>query len=150
MPFLLPVHVLAVCLWVGGMFFAWMILRPSVSELDSAQRLELWKHVLKRFFAWVWLAVIAIGLTGYIMMLEFFGGFKGAPLYIQIMQGLYWLMTLLFIYVVTSPYFNLARHVNDHDWGLAAGQLSRIRRIVGLNLILGITTICVATAGRFL
>jgi len=43
--FALPyaLHVLAAVVWVGGMFFAWMVLRPAaVSALQPPERLMLW------------------------------------------------------------------------------------------------------------
>ena len=44
-------HLLAVLLWVGGMFFAHFILRPAAVEaLEAPQRLKLMDAVLRRFF----------------------------------------------------------------------------------------------------
>jgi uncharacterized membrane protein len=38
-----PLHVLAALVWVGGMFFAWMVLRPAaVKALEGPARLTLW------------------------------------------------------------------------------------------------------------
>ena len=38
---LYAVHVLAALVWVGGMFFAWMILRPAaVAKLQAPERLR--------------------------------------------------------------------------------------------------------------
>ena len=62
-------HVLCALIWVGGMFFAWMILRPAaVNTLQAPQRLSLWCDVLPRFFAWVWLAVLVLPITGFGML----------------------------------------------------------------------------------
>ncbi|WP_343074980.1 hypothetical protein [sulfur-oxidizing endosymbiont of Gigantopelta aegis] len=44
-------HLLSAVIWVGGMFFAHMILRPSaVEQLEPPQRLPLWVAVFGRFF----------------------------------------------------------------------------------------------------
>ena len=49
-------HLLAALAWVGGMFFAWMILRPAaVAVLQPPERLRLWLDVFLRFFAWAFL-----------------------------------------------------------------------------------------------
>jgi len=51
--FALPytLHVLAALVWVGGMFFAWLVLRPAtVAALDGPARLRLWVEVFRRFF----------------------------------------------------------------------------------------------------
>jgi hypothetical protein len=55
MTFGLSVHNLAVVIWVGGMFFALVVLRPSAGHLDPAVCLALWERVLQRFFVWSWL-----------------------------------------------------------------------------------------------
>ncbi len=48
---LYALHLLAAVVWVGGMFFAWMILRPAaVDILEPPARLRLWLSVFKRFF----------------------------------------------------------------------------------------------------
>ncbi len=41
-------HVLAALVWVGGMFFAWTILRPAaVAALEAPARLGLWLEVFR-------------------------------------------------------------------------------------------------------
>ena len=56
-----PLHVLSALVWVGGMFFAWMVLRPAaVKALDGPARLTLWVEVFQGFFRWVWVAVILL------------------------------------------------------------------------------------------
>lgn len=87
---LYALHTLAALIWVGGMFFAWMILRPAaVSSLEAPARLTLWAEVLRRFFLWVWLAVGLLPISGVGLLHLRFAGFAGAPKYVQIMMGLY-------------------------------------------------------------
>jgi hypothetical protein len=50
---LIRLHTLAAVVWVGGMFFAYNVLRPSTGPLEPAERLALWQRVLSRFFPWV-------------------------------------------------------------------------------------------------
>ena len=91
-------HTLAALIWVGGMFFAWMILRPAaVSALQGPERLKLWLEVFPRFFYWVWAAVIVLPVSGVGMLHLGFAGFDNAPRYVQVMMGLYLVMTALFI-----------------------------------------------------
>jgi len=40
---LLAIHVLATVFWVGGMAFAYLVLRPAAAPLDPAARLTLWR-----------------------------------------------------------------------------------------------------------
>src|SRR5437773_1376556 len=39
---LIPLHLLFAAIWVGGMFFAVLALRPAAFALDPAVRLPLW------------------------------------------------------------------------------------------------------------
>ena len=58
-------HILGFTVWVGGMFFAYMALRPVAAlQLEPAQRLPLWAGVFARFFPWVWLTVALILASG--------------------------------------------------------------------------------------
>ncbi|MGN5479437.1 hypothetical protein ACTMU2_28655 [Cupriavidus basilensis] len=55
LPILLFLHVTAAVVWVGGMFFAYLCLRPVAGQvLDPPSRLQLWRGVFDRFFRWVW------------------------------------------------------------------------------------------------
>ena len=75
-------HVLGVTVWVGGMFFAYMALRPAAAQvLDPPQRLPLWSETLGRFFRWVWVAVALILASGVHMMVTL-GGLPGAALHL--------------------------------------------------------------------
>ena len=54
-PILLFLHLTGVAVWVGGMFFAWVCLRPVAAvQLQPPARLSLWLAVFARFFPWVW------------------------------------------------------------------------------------------------
>jgi uncharacterized membrane protein len=93
-----PLHVLSALVWVGGMFFAWMVLRPAaVKALDGPARLTLWVEVFQGFFRWVWVAVILLPISGVGMLHLQQVGFETAPKYVQVMMGLYVVMTALFI-----------------------------------------------------
>ncbi|MDP2245834.1 CopD family protein [Pseudomonas sp.] len=140
-------HLLAALIWVGGMFFAWMILRPAaVSTLEAPARLKLWLEVFQRFFYWVWAAVIVLPITGVGMLHLGFSGFETAPRYVHIMIGLYLVMLALFIRVQALQLPELRRAVAGEDWPNGGAVLGRIRRLVGLNLILGLVVTSIAAA----
>ncbi|MFV1998206.1 MAG: CopD family protein [Acidiferrobacterales bacterium] len=148
----LTIHILAVIIWVGGMFFAYMALRPAaVATLEPPQRLPLWSATFQRFFPWVWAAIILLPATGYWMILSpsAFGGFANISLYIHIMQGIGLTMIAIFLHVYFAPYRRLNRAVESGDWAGAGKQLNQIRQSVFTNLILGMITIIVATGGAY-
>ena len=75
MPALIALHLLAAVVWVGGMFFAYMALRPvAATLLEPPQRLPLWTQTFMRFFPWVWLAILLLTATGYTIVFAVFGG----------------------------------------------------------------------------
>jgi uncharacterized membrane protein len=147
MAFSLFLHMLSVVVWVGGMFFAWMALRPvAASVLEPPQRLTLWSGVFDKFFPWVWVSVVLILLSG-LHMLNFLGGL-GAPLYVLSMFVLGAVMMLIFGHVFFSPYRKLKRAVAEQDWKTGGAALGLIRKLIGINLTLGLVTIAVAFLGR--
>lgn len=151
MPVLISLHLLAAVIWIGGMFFAWMALRPvAASLLEPPLRLPLWSQTFARFFPWVWLAVILLPVTGYWMLFDVFGGMGRAGLHIHLMQGLGWLMILLFLHVFFAPYKRLKRAVAAGDWPAGGQQLAMIRRLIGINLSLGLVLVVIVAAGRYM
>lgn len=140
-------HVLAALVWVGGMFFAWMILRPAaVAALDAPARLKLWAEVFRRFFVWVWVAVLALPVTGIGMLQLSFNGVAGAPRYVQVMMGLYVAMLALFLRVQALQLPELRRAIEASDWPAGGAALGHIRRTVGGNLLLGLALVAIVAA----
>ena len=144
-------HVVSVVVWVGGMFFAYMALRPvAASQLEPPQRLRLWVGVFARFFPWVWAAVGLILVTGLWMVFAVFGGLGPAGLHIDLMLGVGIAMMLIFFHVFFAPYKRLQRAITAEDWPSGAKALGQIRLLIGINLLLGLATTAIASGGRFL
>ena len=140
-------HLLAALIWVGGMFFAWMILRPAaVTALEGPVRLKLWVEVFQRFFVWVWLAVVILPISGVGLLQMRFSGFETAPRYVQIMMGLYIVMVALFIRIQSLQLPELRKAVQDQQWAAGAAVMGRIRRLVGCHLIVGLVLVAIAAA----
>ncbi|PMU14015.1 MULTISPECIES: CopD family protein [unclassified Pseudomonas] len=145
--FAYTLHVLAALTWVGGMFFAWMILRPAaVAALDGPARLKLWVNVFQRFFVWVWVAVLVLPISGVGLLQLRFSGFETAPRYVQVMMGLYVVMTALFIRIQALKLPELRVAVAAEDWSAGAAALGQIRKLVGINLIVGLVLVAIASA----
>ena len=144
-PIAISLHALAAVIWVGGMFFAYMALRPVVAKLlEPAVRLSLWTRTLTRFFIWVWLAVLIIPVSGYWMIFTAFGGFAGVGWYIHIMQGLGIIMILMFLHAFFAPYKRLRKAVKAEDFQQGAKHLATIRTLIGVNLLIGLVVIVAA------
>ncbi|MHB0974130.1 MAG: CopD family protein [Thiobacillus sp.] len=142
-------HVLSVVVWVGGMFFAYMALRPvAASVLEPPQRLTLWAGVFGEFFPWVWGAVVLILGSGLYMLMRLGGA--AAPHYTLTMLVLGIVMMLIFAHVFFAPYKKLKRAVGEQDWKAGGAALGQIRKLIGINLSLGLLTIAVVFIGRAL
>jgi uncharacterized membrane protein len=149
MTMLVALHALAAMVWVGGMFFAYMVLRPSAGPLEPPLRLALWARIFGRFFPWVWASIAVLLASGYAMLFLRFGGFAGAGLHIHVMQVTGILMMALFLHLFFAPWRRFSRAVETGAFQDAAASLDRIRRIVAINLVLGIVTVAIGASGRF-
>jgi uncharacterized membrane protein len=149
MVLLLALHILAAVIWVGGMFFAHQVLRPSAGPLEPQARLPLWRRVFGRFFPVVWASIAVLLLSGYAMVFGFLGGFKGVGLHVHLMQTTGIVMMLLFGHLFFAPWRRFQAAVEAGDLPGAAGQLNQIRIIVGINLVLGLITVVIGATGRY-
>lgn len=146
---LITLHVLAVVIWIGGMFFAHNMLRPAAMSLEPPQRLPLWRQVFKRFFAWVWVSIIVLLVTG-VGLIVLYGGMGNVHWSVHVMLTIGLLMIGLFSYLFFVPYRQFRQAINIQDFPAAGEQLARIRLIVTINLVLGLVTTAIASGGKYL
>jgi uncharacterized membrane protein len=143
----LLVHLLGVVVWVGGMFFAHVALRPSAAQLlEPPARLPLLAATLGRFFAWVVVAVVAILASGFGLVAGM-GGFRAVGAHVHAMTGIGLLMAAIFAYIRLVPYPRLRAAVVAKTWPTAGAAMGTVRRLVAVNLLLGIATIVIAVVG---
>jgi len=145
----LTLHLLSAVVWVGGMFAAYLCLRPAAGPLEPPLRLALWRRFFAKFFPWVWVSVVLLLATGLWMMLTFFGGFSGAPAYIHVMMGLGILMMLIYAWAFHGPWLKFKRAADAGDWAAAGAQLNRIRLAIAVNLPLGLIVVIIGGTGRY-
>jgi uncharacterized membrane protein len=140
MPALKALHLLCAVLWVGGMFFAYVVLRPSLAAIEANPRMLVHTQVFRRFFLVIWHVMPLALLTGG-GMLYLMGGLESQPWQIPAMLGLGVLMAAVFLVVVFGPYRQFRRTTNRERM---ASSMNAIRRLIGLNLILGLITVIIA------
>jgi uncharacterized membrane protein len=138
----LAVHLLCAVVWVGGMFFAVLVLRPGLSVLAPAQRLDLHAEVFRRFFRVIWHVMPLILLTGYAMLFGLYGGFAGVDWGVHVMHLFGLIMAAIFVAIVFGPYARFRAAPSP----VAADA---IRKLVLVNLVLGLITIVVAAASSY-
>ena len=123
------IHLLGVIVWVGGMFFAHVCLRPvAAAQLPPPQRLPLLAAVLGRFFTAAGIAIVAILVSG---LLRF-----GSA------------MMLIYLLIILRYYPRLTAAVEARTWPAGGAAMEVIRKLVLVNLVLGVATIAIALSGR--
>jgi uncharacterized membrane protein len=145
----LILHLLSAVIWVGGMFFALLVLRPASAPLDPAARLGLWLRVFDHFFAWVFAAIALLLLTGFMLIFSVFGGFAGVRPYVNAMMAIGLVMMLIFLHLFFAPWRRFRTAMAAGDNAGAAAQLNQIRILVTVNLILGLITAAIGASGRY-
>jgi uncharacterized membrane protein len=130
---LLALHLLAAVAWVGGIFFAYMALRPASMMLDAPLRLDLWVATFGRFFPWVWGFIAVLLVTGHALIMQAppRGSLTG-------MAVVGWVMSLVFSYLYFVLFASLKRAVAASDMPAAAQAMTRIRPVMATNLVLGL------------
>jgi uncharacterized membrane protein len=142
-------HSLSAVVWVGGMFFALVVLRPASGPLDPGPRLALWRRVFDRFFPWVFAAIVLLLASGFAMVFWVFAGFRGVGPHVHLMMALGILMMLIFLHLYFAPWKRFRAALAAGDNPAAAVQLNQIRILVTINLILGLVTAAIGSSGRY-
>lgn len=142
-------HVLSIIVWIGGMVFAHLFLRPAVAQLEPPVRLRLMHDVLGRFFRAV-LAASLLTLASGVWMLGRVarqvvqsGGSFEMPLGWTVMAVLGTAMVAIFMYIRFVLYKRLGRAVEASEWAAGGAALARIRTGVSINLGLGVLVLLV-------
>lgn len=129
-------HLLAAIVWLGGVSFVLMALRPAAAALlPPPQRLPLIAQVLSRFFVLVWLSIGVLLLTGLPMLLRV--GMKGAPVGWHLMLGIGLVMFALFGHLYFGPFRRLKQAVGASNWPEGGRRVGQIALLALINLALG-------------
>ena len=138
------IHLLAMFVWLGGMFFTLVCLRPALGMLEPPpQRLRLMNAVLGRFFAAVsWAAGLMLA-TGVLMLPRgASSGVQPVPA-ITAMAALGVVMICVFVFVRLVPFRRLQAAIAEGDAPGAAAALNGIRVLVVLNLAIGVAIVLI-------
>ena len=143
------IHLLAAVIWIGGMFFAVYVLRLAAGPMEPGDRVPLWQRSFAKFFPWVWMSIILLPLTGYMLIFGAYGGMSSLPVPYHIMHGLGWIMILIFLHLWFAPYAKFKRALAGGDIPEAGKQLNTIRLLVTTNLYIGLLNALIGASGRY-
>lgn len=141
------VHLVAVAVWIGGMVFAHLCLRPAAAEtLGPPQRLALMAGALGRFFRYVTIAIVLLWVTGLARLAQV--GVAQAPVGWLAMAAIAAAMTAIFAVIAHRHFPAMRAATAEQRYPDAAAALATIRSLVAVNLGLGVATIAAATLLR--
>jgi len=144
------VHVLCAVVWVGGMTFALLVLRPAAhATLEGPQRLALMNGVFGRFFFILWHVIPLLLISGWAMLFLWYWGFGASIWHVHLMHTTGLVMAAIFAYLALGPRRRMAVALAAGDGAGAAAALDTIRKGVAVNLVIGLVTVAAAAAGRF-
>ncbi|MES9827989.1 MAG: CopD family protein [Candidatus Thiodiazotropha sp.] len=144
----MTLHIIGVIIWVGGMFFAHMVLRPALNDsLEAPQRLSFLLRVFDGFFPWVWVAVIAVVASGFWMLFMFYEDNIGLWLGFMTVVGI--LMSAIFVFIYAIPYQQLGVARKEDDKPKLVEAVSLIRQLILINLTFGMLVTVVAVVGKY-
>lgn len=137
-------HLIAAVVWLGGMTFMLLALRPAVlATMEPQPRARLMADVWGRFFPVVLGAVVVLFATGSNLYTSAFRAMKAAtgsgsvPLgwNLMLVGGL--VMMLIFGHIFFAGFRKFKRSVAQEDWGVAAAAAAQIHRLMVVNFVLG-------------
>ncbi len=138
-------HLLFIILWIGGMAFVLLFLRPALGSLQPPVRVTLMHDVLRRFFGAVSVAILVVLVSGLWMMGEFASGAAASgvrmPMSWMVMATLGLLMMAIYGHIRFVLYKRLQRAVASSEWPAGGAALGSIRVWVLANLFIGLVII---------
>jgi uncharacterized membrane protein len=138
------IHLVAAIIWMGGMTFMLLALRPAaLAMLQPQPRAKLMVAVWQRFFLLVVGAIAALLATGSHLYSSAFRAAKAAtgtgavPLGWTLMLGLGLLMMLIFGHVYFAGFRKFKGAVEAAQWPEAARAAGQIHLLMSTNFVLG-------------
>jgi len=140
---LLALHLLGAVVWVGGLAFMLLVLRPSLGALEPPQRLAVHQKAFRKFFLYVWHAMPIVLLSGYAMLFGVLGGFAGVNWAVHLMHLLGLIMAGIFLVIFFGPWKAMRVATAGADAAAAATAVDRIRVLAFITLAVGVVTVAI-------
>lgn len=137
-------HLVAGIVWMGGMTFMLLALRPAtLVALEPQVRAQLMLQVWRRFFAVVLVAIAVLFTTGSHLYTVLFKASKAAtgagsvPLGWNLMLGIGLLMMLIFFHIYMAGFGKFKRALAAQAWPAVGAAAAQIHALVVTNFVLG-------------
>ncbi len=128
---LLFLHLFFAVVWIGGMIYSLLFLRPSLKEIAQQETKDKFlRAVLSKFFLTVWISILVLFISGMGLWHGYRRDFTENTLF-HTKLFLFGLMVFLFFYI----YFFLFRK----------NKPTHIPNLIGVNLFMGILILLIIT-----
>jgi uncharacterized membrane protein len=146
----LSIHIVAIVVWLGGLFLLSVVLPPTIRDLDTKLAMSVWSRILSGFLVWGSASLIVIVATGVVLVNLRFGGFSHMPIVHRwnMMIGLPAIALYAYLYLVVWRRYHRAMSCGDSQ--AAERSALAVRRVMGVILILGLGASVVSAAGHYL
>lgn len=138
------VHLVCAIVWMGGMAFMLLALRPAMlATMEAQPRARLTVAVMQRFFLAVCVAIVGLLATGGHLYTSAFRASKAVtgagvvPLGWNLMAVVGVLMFLVFGHIYFAGFQKFKRAVAGADWPVATKAGAQIHALVITNFCLG-------------
>jgi uncharacterized membrane protein len=142
-------HELAAVVLIGAMFAVLVVLMPAVDRLRSPRdRLLLRRRLFRRMFAWAWLGLLMMWLTGFaelILVDE-----VGPHAHLVLMALLSLVLTLTLVLAQFGLLFQVTIAMEDRNSERARWLLNRLRQVLIGAFVLALTITVLDVAGAIL
>ncbi len=138
-------HAAATAIWLLGLGYLWWALRLApVATVDRPARLQRWGDLFRHRFGAVWLVLVILSTSGFSLMHASGLTLDTVPRPVQVMIGgaIASVALCLRIRSLLGPELDAA--IASQDWPTGAWVLARIRRMVGICLLIGLAVVGVA------
>lgn len=145
----LAIHILAVIVWLGGMFFLTVVLDTGASLPDRSAALSSWERALSRFLPWGLLSLGMILATGVTLVFSVFGGYAHIPNIHRVNMLIGIPAIALFVYLCVLPWRRLRRAAFVHDTATVEKTMGQAKILLAIILTLGLLAAFTSAVGRY-
>lgn len=145
----LGLHLVAIVVWLGGLFFVTFVAAPSIGRLDPATARPLWRRLLASFLVFGGASLVVIIATGIAMVFLTFGGYAHIPDLHRVNMMIGIPAIVLFGYIAAVPWRRLRHACDANDDASADRNIRLARALLAIVLGLGLMATIVSGLARY-
>jgi uncharacterized membrane protein len=143
------VHQIGVLIWIGSLFFVRLVLLPATAATRAPMdRMSFRLAAYRRMFRWGWVSMLLVWGSGLWSLRA--PELTKLPLHVEIMAAIAGVMVLLHLVGFLVLYLNMEIAVQEERLIGAAKNNFWMRKLIWVNLILGLAAALLGASGGYL